>query len=90
MISDYVVFLLQQSVPNFNLETMSLDAAANEITTLDSPEDFLVYACLVAHKISNNEQLINICHPQIEVIKMQRAKMVIAFLSLLDWVGVVP
>ena len=84
MISDYVVFLFQQSVPNFNLETMTLDASANEITTLDSPEDFLTYSCLIAHKLGNNEQLVNVCSPHMDLVKMQRAKMVIAFLSLLD------
>ena len=63
---------------------MTLDASANEITTLDSPEDFLTYSCLIAHKLGNNEQLVNVCSPQMDLVKMQRAKMVIAFLSLLD------
>ena len=85
MISDYVVFLLQSSVPNFNLQNMIIDAEAEEISTIQSPEDFLVYSCLLAHKISNNEQINCVKIPDIDQIKMQRAKIVLAFLSLLDW-----
>ena len=70
MISDYVVFLLQSSVPNFNLQTMVLDADAEEISTIQSPEDFLVYSCLLAHKISNNEQIKSVKIPDMDQIKM--------------------
>ena len=43
---------------------MVLDAEQEQITTLFSPEDTLVYYCYLAHKISNNEQIKDVCEPR--------------------------
>ena len=59
MISDYVVFLLDQALDNFSMKDMEAEeppvtAEIKLVTTLDKPEDLLVYCCYIAHKLSNN------------------------------------
>ena len=82
MISDYVVFLMEQSVPAFKLENLAADIKL--ITTLDKPEDLLVYSCLIAHKLSNCEVIHDVTEARLKTVRMHTAKMVLAFLSLLS------
>jgi len=89
MISDYVVFLLDQALDNFEMKDMEADdppvsAEIKLITTLDKPEDLLVYSCYIAHKLSNNEEIDDVCCARLKGVRIHTAKMVLAFLSLLS------
>ena len=83
IISDYVVFLLQQAVPNFNMDELNADIKL--VTTLDKAEDLLVYSCLIAHTLANGEVLNDVCEARLKTVRMHTCKMVLAFLSLLSW-----
>ena len=84
MISDYVLFLLQESIDGFDVENPDLSAEIQLITTLDKPEDLLVYSCLIAHKLCNNEEIDDVCTARLKTVRMHTAKMVLAFLSLMS------
>ena len=84
MISDYVVFLMGESLPSFNVDDPDLAADIKLITTLDKPEDLLVYSCLIAHKLGNCEEIKEVSEARLKTVRMQTAKMVLAFLALLS------
>ena len=84
LISDYVVFLLGESVSSFNVDSPELDADIKLVTNLDKAEDLLVYLCLIAHTISNNEDMNDVCEDKPETVRMHTATIVLVFLSLLS------
>ena len=83
LISDYIVFLLERSFPaTFNLDNLNADIKL--VTTLDRAEDLMIYACLIAHKISNGEEIRDVCEARLKTVRMHEAKMALAFLALLS------
>ena len=89
LISDFVIELLENlQVEEFKISELA--AKLELVTTLEQPEDLMVYLCSIGQKIIESkdgeveEKLGNVTQPTLPQVQMHAARMTLCYLALLS------